>query len=862
MRQLIHIEALEPLHRGKPYAFRAGVLHVVHEDGLLHKITLTSLRDETTAPQSTELVMLVHGRWRSALASISRSEILHIECAEIAPTVNNGFCPFHLELTDPTEPQSGNNFPAIYVLDANKCVTHGVTYETLSDGLVPSSLATKHRFSKMKASWTTSTTEMMPTTQIGSPNTPRANRGMPCVTNSPRTANRTRYSNYEYMDLSTLCHNGCTLVKRKVNVFGVVIDGRAAMRTRGTDLRSEIQLIDESSVQPNGDLAKLGVYIFGKHPSDSVPFRSFGDIVRIHRGHVELFDYGAGEEGVQLRVRDFSTMLMWRYDDDSFSPVAGRGPVRSRSCDPASSDRDDGRSMEVVHSVNEEDEIRITELRQWVATYLHVQYQPKRKYLHTLASLHAPPKVHGDLVDMVCLIEHEETCRVDGQRGGHLHLRVSDGSLDELGKLDWKDIKSESVDENCVDRMGTYTFMDFLPCWSSKPTLPAWALVKDVVFRIVDGHERLNLAYGWKTSTILFQDERAPLVRNVKAAVQEATGSELARPSSALEWGYSLTGIRHRRPGVPNMGSEPRNGVAGEPGVIPGVIPGVTPGVTPGVSDVRPGLPNTGLGVSAHEAAEVGAGPSTGPGDVAIRKQTTPAKTTTPKRRAASEIDKDAEKSGRIEQEKRMRRLDPGSVGRRNRVIISRTTQNNMDTCTIAQMQHEVSTGKKSIYRLCVRAALWMDPELVSETCRPVCKACDNAYVRAVDDEAMHSTCEMMECVKCGTRFTEREDSRLGWVFVLLLWLEDDSKGSVEAWIEGDAGIALMRGIVSPMCMRRNVKERELMHRCLLHMMTSRNWLDCSVRGYEYMDENDVYRVACKIVDTHLLADVFNDIAE
>lgn len=767
--QLVHLEAIDESHHGNPFAIRARILRTYTDapTELPQKLCLSTLLNDTNGALQPQISLWLQGRWRSALKPVAnRDTILQIECPSITPLhdfSDGGFFSFCLQLDDDPSRSSIRRFPpSVYVLDSFLGVTAGVSYLNLDEGLTPPTIELRERFGRMRAAWETNTIVSHVNSRQRCAQLTEAQRQL-TVSTKPQIHLTDQTSKSDYHLVGDIHDSESALSGNKLNVYGVVFDCRAPCTTRGPDLRSEIVILDESSVQEEAHLKTLQVYRFARTPSEGVPFRSFGDIVRVHRGKAENYVDGKMKEITQLRIHPYSTVLLWGYEHTSFEPIVAHKPTNYTN-----SDRN-GVDHEPVHRITSYDRSRITELRKWVKDFFHPQYNSMmstKAFRYSVSDPSAIPN-HGFPIDVFCLVEEAfENEAV----GGGLHLRVSDGAGGSMS------VVSGNPGHYDIDKMGQYHFTEFIPCWHRRPRLPSWAFLKDIIARHGDGTCLLELTAGKPTSTVFFHP-------GVSMPAQRAAPSKQ---------------VNHVNQHVDTPAAATRLPVA------------------PTVR-VGNGRGNGNNGMSRSNATEV-----------------------------ASEREV---LEARKEQERSLPKL---SENERAELTISciRGNGTSLDVTSLADVLRDAQQGRQQVHRVRVDARVLLAPQEFAHACLATCRHCDGEYVRSVVNGG-GATCTL-ECQKCGQRFYGRADQGLDWKFAMKFQLEDRSNGILTGWLEGDEGTLFFEGIVRPMCLTKNVEERMKLMTCLQHVLTANRWLDCCVRAYRYMDEDGVYHVACKIVDTKL----------
>lgn len=275
----------------------------------------------------------------------------------------------------------------------------------------------------------------------------------------------------------------------KVNVYGVVVDCRAPYKTKGPDLRCEVEIADETSLFDGGtELKTLKIYCFERNPVDCIPFRAFGDVLRAHRIHVNMYTTDATKilQGVG---RFYSTFMLWSAEGQDFQPVAVRDAVPvSRS----------GRSSLSSQSVTEDDERKVSRLRQWSLNVLANRCRVHRPHVQTISEILSSPNHFdvGDCVDVLCVIDN-----IVNLPDGNVEFFVHDGS--EISPCRERVFVHSRTEQSSSD--SNFTFADLCPSWGLRPTqYDSWAMIRDIHPFLSSGRWSFSLSIGHKTSTLIW----------------------------------------------------------------------------------------------------------------------------------------------------------------------------------------------------------------------------------------------------------------------------------------------------------------------------------------------------------------------
>lgn len=483
--QIVHLGAVNRLHNHSTYAVRGKVLFDFRDEtGNLRLIRLNSLHLPASPDASaTAIDVLLHGRWQSACAAIRKDNLLQIECAHVETSQDPEVNSVQLELKDPIPASELATLPKLSMLSADMCPISSLTYGNLSEGMVRS------------------------TTALSQPTPSPRNR-------SARVSIGETSRQYAYTPIAELwarTESSAVMPSRgeKVNFYGVVIDCRAPCTTRGPDLRCEVVVADESSLL-TGELKTMAIYCFERHPSDCIPFRAVGDVIRAHRIHVGRYnDPVTGTSKVQGVGRFYSTFLLWSHEGSDFLPIASRDPVRVPTSGHSA-------SRAITHIVTSQDRDKITLLRNWASGYLFRRHRVERPYLRSVLEVkgaHPSAEFLTKSFDLLCCVEGNAPTEISE---GNLKLIVWDGlfGAEEGGQR--MRVESEHTLEQ-LEHDPSSQFLDFCPSWEGRPReASTWLLIRDITIR-TEGSERIGvLTVGRKTSTIVWHPPNSPEVRHMR----------------------------------------------------------------------------------------------------------------------------------------------------------------------------------------------------------------------------------------------------------------------------------------------------------------------------------------------------------
>lgn len=354
-------------------------------------------------------------------------------------------------------------------------------------------------------------------------------------------------------------------VRRKVNLYGVVVNARAVSSSRGPDRFSEVVLIDPSSVEhtSNGQPVSLRLFRFHKEPSDSLPFRAVGDIFRAHRVDIAKYiDPKTKMPSLQARSFKFSTFVLWAGEDDSLRP-----PYASlKECDALDKKPDSGPSH---HTITDNDKETIKLLRKWSREYLtqtrsfpgidarginDLGVPSPHNIIRTVDDIVDPsfkPSRAQEQFDLVGL--YERTAQVD-QNSIRFHLTGPQERQFQPRVL----VESEATSE---DEPG---FTSVALSWTLRPPSErSWICIRDPIVVRENSTTKILLRYARHTTTLMWLPKYVPYARYA-IHKRPASGQRRARaetiPSPPL--------LRANGAGQHQNGPEPRPSVVPDPRIV------------------------------------------------------------------------------------------------------------------------------------------------------------------------------------------------------------------------------------------------------------------------------------------------------
>lgn len=511
--QVLRLATLHEEHNHVIHAIRVYVTSIVLNAGQLLWATVTDVQSSQDQDHAArfEAELHVHGRWQKHLNGLRIGTPLMLKCAAIRRSnPDSALSSFILHLDDP--PHSFNSAQTVvFFLSKSLRISRIVAYSDLLTAQVSVEPHEPFPSAKTSPQETSGPPSGLLTTQIHGPSKHHENeyhrkrpriQQLRSVESSPRIAftNTEHVPVQAYKCIRQIVDDNAALVKTRVDVFGVIVDARAPYLTRGTGLRSELCLVDETSIRGD-DSKNLRVYTFEDCAKDALPFRSFGDVVRVRRGVIEVYKDGGGSSNrAQLNLKFFSTVLIWRYDDDSITPCLFRDPISKAGSE----------LKEAVHHLSPYDQKRVIELRKWVRTFIHALYKPPRAYVFTLPEVINRISMMDNLsqsLDIIGQVQHVN------EQEKELSLQMVDG----LGAANRIEITvCSQLSESDLKRTRVEKFSELYIGWRCRPKLPSWVLLKDVRIDTCGGQTSYKLNFGFFSSTLLFLNESAPLVRSAK----------------------------------------------------------------------------------------------------------------------------------------------------------------------------------------------------------------------------------------------------------------------------------------------------------------------------------------------------------
>lgn len=500
--QVVHLATLQGGNHRSLYAVRVRVVFVVLERRKLIRAVVKDVESSAGTGPTYELDLILHGRWQNVLQSVRSGSLLCLQCPCVRVAADNPrSSTLALHLDDYSSSKTPSRAQAVRFLNDLFQPTYSVTFDSLPSTRTSYSASNRLRTMDERLKEPPHVHRKRQrddgSVTVGMQHSKRTARSTPHGSSDGGSTTR----NGNCKKIADVVDSVNALLGTRVDVFGILTDARAACPTRGTGFRSEICLADESSYRPGGaPLKTVQVFTFEDRVKDAIPFRAYGDIVRVRRGIVERYiDKRTATTTVQLNVKFYATVFVWQYDTDSFQPCLSRKALNKSTKD-------------ITHSVPLEDQKRVHELRQWVRNFIHRRYTPPRDYIYTIPEVLHRVSMADESAQVLDIVARVRSISEEGPK---FCMRLTDG-LREL-RHDCQIIElSSHADVAGMERTNATKLYDFYYGWGTRPRLPAWVFLKNVRVVTSAGKTVFLLRVDRFTSTILFLDDNAPLVRLIK----------------------------------------------------------------------------------------------------------------------------------------------------------------------------------------------------------------------------------------------------------------------------------------------------------------------------------------------------------
>lgn len=837
--QLLCIGALQPEHNGTNIAVEGRITTVFRTNAdSIQKFLLSDL-SVRRGISADEIVVFPLGRWAFALATLCREDVLRLERPAVRYNSNPVVNVLKLELDDSLHIHCLAKAPIVTVLDDHRRPTHRFLFDQTGSPRREQCPASREPITPVRNTHPRST---------------RTRTTRHTSARSPTVCTRPMYSS-----VPEIANASNSLIGSKVNVFGVVVDARPACLTRGPDLKWNISVVDERSLctgfasdDPNM-FTTLQVFCFESIAAHGIPFCGVGDVLRAHRLVItEWYDLDTGRGHIAAKASFFSTIVLWSFDSDE-TPTAVKAPF-------------DPHNVAVVDTVyepslDESDYTRLRQLRAWARDAL-LPHQERRffpQHISVRDIIAVPPAelLTGVPADLLCRIESDTT---DGDNT-LVRFVASDGGQARLH------IESIVSGEH-AQRFHGLSFLDCCPSWRLRPTLPAWALLKDVSF-VVRGERIVGvLSMQRKTSVVLFLPECARDVQEAKREVLQKSATRVPLGLASVAWHAT-----YRSPVGKSSGQHPYGGrttctngayATSVAAAITAARPSAAVRSATGSAKNCADTTNSTTATALHSTRR----PSP---DVCEMEAVTPEHTRRRTGTAAEQCMEGAEKADdsavRIEQamaervvEKRLGD-DPAPKRRRTsdeaiyRALGAGTRASDERViCTHEELSRPVSTVAKArtcrgAVRLLVRARGMASPTDLRFACRPWCARCTR-FLRAADDAR-----NGMVCGGCGKASGADVDvlSSVDWAYALQLVVEDEHSNCIALWIEGDEAARFFGGGAAATNLATDDAARARIRRIVAAMVSGSSRLDCLALPFVWEDFDGARHEACKLFGTRLV---------
>jgi hypothetical protein len=845
--KLYHIAAVGPNFNRIPYAIECFVALIFSSpvSGSVNDYEPNRLRldplvaDESqSGPSSIELML--HGRWRGVFKGVQKKDIVRIECATVTHALDQEIHPHQLELFDPVRDISKASFIRIFVQFSG--AGHDkqfqvAVYESLAQGLTTyhGQNSRQHRvtpgekekldrkdaqehvshLSQYRASLPGSKDSARDFSEREHRPAPRSRKRSPkfSVLNSGQAQQR----NHEYaLSIRALwdrtLHDRPTAPGEKINVYGVIIEARGPCITKGTDMRSEVVIVDESSPSPTSDCADirtLRLHRFELLPQDSIPFCSVGDVIRAHRVHLDVYeDRRNGVSILQGSGRYYSTYVLWSGASDSHEPIATLQPVRTAK----SSERPDN----VQHTITDWDRARVAKLRVWGAGFLKASEAIDRPFLHTVPQMLQLLR-KGPIrqpFDLICYFEREEEdgsenmqFYISGRRpecaGGNVLVKVIGCPVDR--------VQGDPV-----------SFEMFSPSWRlRKHVKPSCLLIHDAycLGSTEDAQPLVHLMAGDKTSTIIWLRDESPELRF--AAKIDSCGIELR----------GNHGVSVEQPGntqIVQLCARESNPAGAQAELTEIQLK----------ANQKDGSLNR-MGTREH--------------NIHHRKATN---RVLEARRSPAMAERVVNGNAEPHPKKIMT-----SEHVDGKIVI--TTHGNVHkqfTPLKTVRQQALALGHQSPpFRVLCRVVAWTFPDDMYLACQPWCASCSSFLLDGTkssdqEDHERGSPAQEIECSSCQVRFMGLDDPSLLWSYNVTLLLEDLQGTRIETWLSGREGsMFFQQTIPSNFFSLASSQSRAKLLKCSASLLESKNVIDCCIKAYSYKGPDNTMLVSSKMFGTMML---------
>eukprot|EP00171_Calliarthron_tuberculosum_P012192 IDg12192t1 len=378
-----HLSSVSLSYNNLEYSVVGRIAYDFRADGAaeepeLDRVQLKPLIQPESQSLSSSIELHFSGRWRAACAFLRKRDVVCVYNARVEPSRDREIHDVQLVLLDGpaatrgTRAKTSRPPASLFLLHGDgryRRATDVVTATHLAQGRIPCErppVAAEPPPNPQSPAPTSPAPE--PPAQPAPAGRRRSSQRLQrsSLRLQERVAKRTRTGpirTYTYRTIDSLWQEADSLPPPSggrrsspggtFNAYGVVMEACAASVTARTDLRSELVLVDETSMLSTDAIPErraLMVYRFNRDSRCALPFRAVGDIVRCHR--------------LQL-------------NRESEEPIFSLTSNNSRG--------------EASHTMTEGDHARVAALRNFSRTYVAGLTATHNSFLHTVSDvLHSP----------------------------------------------------------------------------------------------------------------------------------------------------------------------------------------------------------------------------------------------------------------------------------------------------------------------------------------------------------------------------------------------------------------------------------------------------------------------------------------
>lgn len=526
--------------------------------------------------------------------------------------------------------------------------------------------------------------------------------------------------------------------------------------------------------------------------------------MRIHRALI--IDYTPqGDNPVrQGRVKYYSSVVVWRHDDQHFDPFI------AKSFKNATKYAHKSPSADPKHKLDQYDKDRVAALREWSTNFVLGKYNSQRQYMRIVPQVLDAPQdavFINKSFDLICYVQHPEAAAENGAINMHVGYG-EDHQLDPTAGHSSTILVTSQQPRQSREDLRSFDFVHFCPSWHFRPNKPSWLLLRDV--RIAQrGQQRIiELSVSGRTSTLIWNNPNDPDVRAAREKYEEHLAKYVAPAITHSAIGYTMA-----HPHPQTTPKRPRTWqadqhCAADQDAVPETD--VHPTHLGNVKRQKHGNEQR-ISISEHHEMR---------GNAPFPQREAPK----PASRCPEQQTPDPNANGtRID-------LKPYES------LVTTHDQRDRKVWRIKDMVRAVRVGwgERKVFRLVVFACGLAWPRNLRLACRPLCKVCQEDVLVFGD-----------KCDKCGC-----QEKR--WQFALRLVLEDRAEGArIETWVKGKEAERFLGFRAANL---QNDEEKcALLEQRLQQVVSVVKVVDCLVIPYEYEDDMGVYRIACAMKGTRCL---------